>query len=96
MKLRLEKSLQEPWTINLDQRWIKQDRDQSIYYYCKIIKESYMVWRGKVWLLRKVNRKKDKDYTMIINVNKSIRGPFPDFLLRERGVCTQATQYKAL
>ena len=96
MKLRLEKSLQEPWTINLDQRWIKQDRDQSIYYYCKIIDESYMLWRGKVWLLRKVNRKKDKDYTMIINVNKSIRGPFRDFLLKGGGVCTQATQYKAL
>ena len=55
-----------------------------------------MVWRGNVWLLRKINRKKDKDYTMIINVNKSIRGPFPDFLLRGGGVCTQVTQYKAL
>ena len=26
---------------------------------------------------------------MIINVNKSIRGPFPDFLLRGGGVCTR-------
>ena len=38
---------------------------QNIYY-CKIINRSYMVWRGKVWLLRKINRKKDKDYIMII------------------------------
>ena len=42
---------------------------QNIYY-CKIIKGSYMVWRGKVWLLRKINRKKDTaDYTMIIDVS---------------------------
>ena len=25
-----------------------------------------MIWRGKVWLLRKINRRKDKDYIMII------------------------------
>ena len=28
-KLRLEKLLQKPWAINVAQRWIKQDRDQS-------------------------------------------------------------------
>ena len=27
--LRLEKPLQKPWTINVAQRWIKQDRDQE-------------------------------------------------------------------
>ena len=37
---------------------------QNIYY-CKIINGSYMVWPGKVWLLRKINRKEDKDYIMI-------------------------------
>ena len=106
-KLRLEKPLQIPWTINVAQSWIKQDRDgikikkataktdrttwkrlrytilsatgqyqsssgllgkttnmQNIYY-CKIINGSYMVWPGKVWLLRKINRKEDKDYIMI-------------------------------
>ena len=36
---------------------------QNIYY-CKKINRSYMVWHGKVWLLRKINRKKDKDYTI--------------------------------
>ena len=30
---------------------------QNIY---KVINGSYMVWRGKVWLLRKINRKKIK------------------------------------
>ena len=106
-KLRLEKPLQKPWTNNVAQSWIKQDRDgikikkataktdqttwkrlrytilsatgqyqsslgllgkptnmQNIYY-CKIINGSYMVWHGKVWLLRKINRKEDKDYIMI-------------------------------
>ena len=106
-KLRLEKPLQKPWTINVAQSLIKQDRDrikikkstattdqttwkrlrytilsatgqyqsslgllgkptnmQNIYY-CKIINGSYMVWPGKVWLLRKINRKEDKDYIMI-------------------------------
>ena len=29
MKVRLVKPLQKPWTINVAQRWIKQDRDQS-------------------------------------------------------------------
>ena len=38
---------------------------QNIYY-CKIVKGSYMVWRGKVWLLRKINRKKDKDYQWLL------------------------------
>ena len=38
---------------------------QNIYY-CKIINGSYMVWPGKVWQLRKINRKKDKDHIMII------------------------------
>ena len=37
---------------------------QNIYY-CKIINGSYMVWPGKVWLLRKINRKEDKDYIKI-------------------------------
>ena len=107
-KLRLEKPLQKPWTINVAQSLIKQDRDrikikkataktdqttwkrlkytilsatgqyqsssgllgkttnlQNIYY-CKIINGSYMVWPDKVWQLRKINRKKDKDYIMII------------------------------
>ena len=41
---------------------------QNIYY-CNIINGSYMVWRGKVWLLRKINRKKDKDYIMIILIH---------------------------
>ena len=40
---------------------------QNIYY-CKIVKGSYMVWRGKVWLLRKINRKNDKDYQWLLFV----------------------------
>ena len=40
---------------------------QNIYY-CKIVKGSYMVWHGKVWLLRKINRKKDKDYQWLLFV----------------------------
>ena len=32
----------------------------------KEINGSFMVWLGKVWLLRKINRKKDKHHTMII------------------------------
>ena len=32
---------------------------QNIYY-CKIINRSYMVWRGKVWLLKKKTEKKIK------------------------------------
>ena len=36
--------------------------------YCKIVKGSYMVWRDKVWLLRKINRKKDKDYQWLLFV----------------------------
>ena len=38
----------------------------QLIYYCKIISGSYMVRRGKVWLLRKIYRKKDNDYIMII------------------------------
>ena len=38
----------------------------TVVYYCKIIKGSYILWHGKVWLLRKINRKKEKDHTMII------------------------------
>ena len=37
-------------------------------YYCKIVKGSYMVWRGKVWLLRKINRKNDNDYQWLLFV----------------------------
>ena len=40
---------------------------QNIYY-CKIVKGSYMVWRGNLWLLRKINRKKDKDYQWLLFV----------------------------
>ena len=40
---------------------------QNIYY-CKIVKGSYMVWHGKVWLLRKIYRKKDKDYQWLLFV----------------------------
>ena len=32
---------------------------QNIYY-CKIVNGSYMVSRGKVWMLKKINRKRIK------------------------------------
>ena len=46
------------WPIPVFIRFIRKNHD----YYCKLMNESYMTWRGKVWLLRKI----DKDYTMII------------------------------
>ena len=54
-----------PWVFI---RFIRKNHEYTEYrmYYCKIIKGSYIVWRGKVWLLRKINRKKEKDHTMII------------------------------
>ena len=48
-----------PWVFI---RFIRKNHEYTEYrmYYCKIIKGSYIVWRGKVWLLRKINRKKRK------------------------------------
>ena len=46
------------WPIPVFISFIRKNHD----YYCKLMNESYMTWRGKVWLLRKI----DKDYTMII------------------------------
>ena len=44
---------------------------QNIYY-CKIINGSYMVWRGKVWLVRKINQKTGKDYTANVAPDTSL------------------------
>ena len=51
---------------NLHRAYWEKPRMYRIICYCKITNGSYMVWRGKVWLLRKINRKQDKDYIMII------------------------------
>ena len=46
-----------PWVFI---RFISKNHEYTEYrmYYCKIIKGSYIVWRGKVWLLRKKKPKK--------------------------------------
>ena len=49
------------WPIPVFIRFIRKNHEYSEYILLwKIIKGSYMVWRGKVWLLRKITKKKIK------------------------------------
>ena len=58
---------------------------QNIYY-CNIINRSYMLRRSKVWQLRKINRKTDKDYEKIIIRLVCIFVNFPKKNLTKTGI----------
>ena len=58
---------------------------QNIYY-CNIINRSYMLRPTKVWQLRKIVRKKDKDYEIIIICLVCIFVNFPKKNLTKTGI----------
>ena len=75
LQRRLIKQCEKGWGIHWYFDWpipvfirsfIRKNHEYTESKHWKIIKGRYMVLRGKVWLLRKIQRKIDKDYIMII------------------------------